>query len=163
MRLGGAARLGAAGLLVAAGAFVLATASNAGAADKPITIAIYAPNAPFESGADRFTFINRLAQQVTSAAGVPATGKAFARASDLETAIRNKQVDFAVIDGVYLAERGVPYPVLATATSGGDTAPRWALFSGSAAQRRRAAGQEAERGLDGRARRRLLVERALRR
>ena len=115
-------------LLLAA---LCAVASHARAADKPITIAIYAPNAPFASGADRFSFVNRLAQQVTSL-GVPAVGKAFARSSDLETAIRNKQVDFAVIDGVYLAERGVPYGVLATATSGGDTAPRWALFSGTA-------------------------------
>lgn len=109
-------------------------ASHATAADKPLTIAIYAPNAPFESGADRFTFINRLAQQVSSVAGVPATGKAFARASDLEAAIRSKQVDFAVIDGVYLAERGVPYAVLATATTGGDTQPRWALFSKTASK-----------------------------
>ncbi|HXU69732.1 MAG TPA: PhnD/SsuA/transferrin family substrate-binding protein [Polyangia bacterium] len=122
----------AAALLLAAGALVLATATNARAADKPITIAIYAPNAPFQSGGDRFTFINRLAQQVSSVVGVPATGRAFARASDLEAAIRNKQVDFAVLDGVYLAERGVPYQVLATATSGGDTAPRWALFAGGA-------------------------------
>ncbi len=123
-------RLYAATALIAAATTVLAT--DARAADKPITIAIYAPNAPFESGADRFTFINRLAQQVTSAAGVPATGKAFARASDLEAAIKSKQVDFAVIDGVYLAERGVPYAVLATATTGGDTQPRWALFSKTA-------------------------------
>jgi len=111
-------------------AMLMALAStDARAADKPITIAIYAPNAPFQSGADRFTFITRLAAQVTSAGGVQATGKAFARASDLEAAIKSKQVDFAVIDGVYLAERGVPYAVLATATSGGDTSPRWALFS----------------------------------
>ena len=67
----------------------------------------------------------------------------------------NKQVDFAVIDGVYLAERGVPYAVLATATSGGDTAPRWALFSGTVDQGRRAAGQEAEHGVVGLARRRV--------
>jgi ABC-type amino acid transport substrate-binding protein len=117
--------------LVALGACA-ALASDAAAADKAIVIAIYAPNAPFESGGERFAFVNRLAQQVTSVAGVNATGKAFARASDLETAIKNKQVDFAVIDGVYLAERGVPYPVLATATSGGDTAPKWALFTATA-------------------------------
>jgi hypothetical protein len=107
---------------------------RAHAADKGLTVAIYAPNAPFDSGTERFAFINRLAQQITSVAGVPATGKAFARASDLEAAIKNKQVDFAVIDAVYLAERGVPYGVLATATSGGDTAPKWALFSSSAAK-----------------------------
>src|SRR5205823_26669 len=57
---------------------LLAWASDAHAADKQLTIAIYAPNAPFESGTERFAFINRLAQQVTSAAGVPAVGKAFA-------------------------------------------------------------------------------------
>lgn len=107
---------------------------NARAEDaKPLTIAIYAPNAPFDSGADRFAFINRLAQQVTSAAGVPAQGKAFARAADLELAIKNKQVDFAVVDAIYLAERGVPFTVLATATSGGDTQPRWGLFTGGVA------------------------------
>jgi hypothetical protein len=100
---------------------------------QPITVAIYAPNAPFESAADRFAFINRLAQQITSAAGVQAQGKAFARATDLEAAIKAKQVEFAVVDGIYLAERGVPYSVLATATSGGETQPRWALFSSSAA------------------------------
>jgi hypothetical protein len=108
---------------------LLLVASVARAQDKPITIAIFAPNAPFESAADRFAFINRLAQQVTSAAGVKAEGKAFARSSDLEMAIKNKQVQFAVVDGIYLAERGVPFQVLATATSGGDTAPKWALFS----------------------------------
>ena len=107
--------------------------ASASAADKPLVIAIFAPNAAFESGGARFEFVNRLAQQITSAAGVPAEGKAFARASDLEAAIRNKQVDFAILDGVYLAERGVPYNVLATATSGGDTAPRWALFTSTAA------------------------------
>ncbi|HEX4460986.1 MAG TPA: hypothetical protein VIA18_23560, partial [Polyangia bacterium] len=97
----------------------------------PITIAIYAPNAPFDSGTERYAFVNRLAQQVTSVAGVPANGKAFARASDLENAIRAKQVDFAIVDGVYLAQRNVPWTVLATATSGGDVAPKWALFSSS--------------------------------
>ncbi|MDB4968949.1 MAG: hypothetical protein JWN44_4638 [Myxococcales bacterium] len=113
---------------------LLALASDARAADKPLTIAIYAPNAPFDSGTERFAFINRLAQQVTSAAGVPAVGKAFARFSDLEAAIKSKQVDFAVIDGVYLAQKGVPYQVLATATTGGETSPKWALFSSTASR-----------------------------
>jgi hypothetical protein len=111
---------------------LLLMATSARAADKPLTIAIYAPNTPFESGADSFAFANRLAQQIQSVAGVPAQGKAFAHAKDLEAAIKARQVDFAVVDGVYLAERGVPWQVLATATSGGDTAPRWALFSSTA-------------------------------
>jgi hypothetical protein len=100
---------------------------------KQLNIAIYAPNAPFASGNDRFTFVQRLAQQITSAAGVPAQGKAYAAAGAFEAAIKAKQVDFAVIDGVYLAEKGVSYPVLAISTTGGETAPRWGLFSATAA------------------------------
>ncbi len=96
---------------------------------KKLLIAIYAPNAPFASGTDQFTFIQRLAAQITSAAGAPAEGKSFARASDFDAAIKAKQVDFAVIDGVYLAQRGVPYSVLAAGTTGGDTAPKWGLFT----------------------------------
>lgn len=96
---------------------------------KKVTIAIYAPNAPFASGQDRFNYVNRLAQQIASVAGVQAEGKAFARAGDLEAAIKAKQVDFAVVDGVYLAERGVPFTVMAIATTGGETQPKWALFS----------------------------------
>jgi len=109
----------------------LGGAVGAQPAGKKYTVAIYAPNAPFSSGTDRYNFVSRLAQQISSVAGVQAEGKAFARASDLEAAIRAKQVDFAVIDGVYLAQRGVPYTVLAIATSGGDPQPKWALFSSS--------------------------------
>jgi hypothetical protein len=96
---------------------------------KKLIIAIYAPNAPFASGSDRFSYVQRLAQQITSVTGLAAEGKAFARSSDLETAIKAKQVDFAVLDGVYLAGRGAPYPVLGISTIGGETQPKWALFA----------------------------------
>jgi hypothetical protein len=102
------------------------------AAQQKISIAIYAPNAGFTTGTDRYNFVQRLAQQVSSVAGVPAEGKAFAKAADLEAAIKAKTIDFAVIDGIYLAQRGAPYPVLAIATSGGETAPKWALFASEA-------------------------------
>lgn len=114
-------------------ALLLAGATSHAQEARKLVIAIYAPNAPFSSGTEQFTFVQRLAQQVTSAAGVPAEGKSFARSGDLETAIKNKQVDYAVIDGVYLAEKGVPYPVLALATTGGETASRWGLYAQAAA------------------------------
>jgi ABC-type amino acid transport substrate-binding protein len=101
-------------------------------AGKKINIALYAPNAPFASGAARFDFIQRLAQQISSVAGVTAEGKAFARYADFEAAIKSKQVDFAVVDGVYLAEKGAPWPVLAIGTTGGQTKPKWGLFSNTA-------------------------------
>ncbi len=110
-------------------AMVMALVANAAAQGKKYVIAIYAPNAPFASGTERFNFAARLAQQIASVAGLQAEGKAFARAGDLEAAIKAKQVDFAVVDGVYLAQRGVPYQVLAIATTGGETQPKWALFA----------------------------------
>jgi len=110
-------------------AAALAVAGPAHAEERKINIAIFAPNTAFASGSERFSYVNRLAQHVTSVAGVKAEGKAFARAGDLEAAIKAKQVDFAILDGVYLAERGAPYPVLAVATTGGETAPKWALFT----------------------------------
>ena len=96
---------------------------------KALRIALYAPNAPFASGIDRANYVSRLAQQISSVAGVPATGSAYARSSDLEKAIAAKQVDFAVFDGVYLAQKGAGQSCLATGTVGGETAPKWSLLA----------------------------------
>ncbi len=120
-------------LYVITTSFLLLFANLANAATRPLTIALYAPNAGFASGADRFAFVNKLAQQVGAALDQPVQGKAFARASDLEQAIKSKLVDFAVIDGVYLAERNSPYPVMAVATAGGETGSRWSLYAVKAA------------------------------
>lgn len=114
-------------LVVLASLFLAANAFAQTA--KKLTIAIYAPNTPFASGQDRFNFVDRLAKQITSVAGVTAEGKAFVNSADFEKAVAAKQVDFAVVDGVYLAMKGVPYSVLATATNGGETAPKWGVFS----------------------------------
>lgn len=103
--------------------------SGRAAAEPKLVVAIYAPNAPFDSGDARYAFASRLAQQIQTASGVAAEPKAFAHAADFEAAIAKDQVDFAVVDGIYLAERNAPYAVLAVATTGGDTSVRWSLFS----------------------------------
>lgn len=98
----------------------------------PLTVAIYAPTAPFASGAERFGFITRLAQQLSLQTGKVFEGKVYARHRDFEHAMAEHKVDFALLDGLYLAERGVPYPLLATAVAGGDTASKWGLYSNQA-------------------------------
>ena len=110
---------------------LLLVSGVARAEEAKLTIALYVPNAPFESGEARYNFVSKVAQAVT-AAGVPAEPKAFAKASDFEAAIKKNAVDFAIVDGVYLAERGVPWQVFASATSGGETSARWGLFSSEA-------------------------------
>jgi ABC-type amino acid transport substrate-binding protein len=98
-------------------------------AEEKLTIAIFTPNAPFESGDARYAYISRLAQQISTSAGVTVEPKSYARSQDLEAALQKDQVDLAVLDGIYLAERGVPYSVLATAASSGDTSVRWVLYA----------------------------------
>jgi ABC transporter, phosphonate, periplasmic substrate-binding protein len=95
-----------------------------------VTIAIFAPNAPFEDSAKRFAYAQALAEHVTKTANVQATAKAFARSSDFESAVKKGQVDFAIVDAVYLAERGIgSFKVLATATVGGQTTQAWRLYA----------------------------------
>jgi len=95
----------------------------------PIVIAIYAPNAPFEGADARYSYVQRLATHIGNVAGVQAKGQAFARAGDFEAAVRRGAVDFAIVDPVYLASR--TFKVIATATTGGSTSKRWALFVGA--------------------------------
>ena len=94
-----------------------------------IVVAIFAPNAPFEGADARYSYVNRLASHISSVAGVPAKGQAFARAGDFEGAVRKGTVDFAIVDSVYLASR--TFKVIATATTGGATSKHWALFVGA--------------------------------
>src|SRR5262249_19964500 len=80
--------------------------------------------------AQRFAYVQRLAESISRAPGVQATGKAFARASDFEAAAKKGQIDFAVLDAVYLAERGLGgWKVLAIATAGGRAEQLWRLYA----------------------------------
>jgi hypothetical protein len=114
--------------LLAAALPALAQAQPAGGSG-PLTIAIYAPNAPFEGGDARYAYVQRLASHIGNVAGTPARGVAFARAGDFEAAVKKGAIDFAIVDPVYLAARG-GFKVIAQATSGGRTAVPWALFVG---------------------------------
>lgn len=111
------------------GAALLLWAAPALAAERdPLTLAFFAPTAPLASGEARFAYVERLARQLQGA-GIPAQARAFARAADLESAIRRGQVDLGIIDAVYLAERGASFPLLASATVGGEATVRWGLYT----------------------------------
>lgn len=118
--------------LGALGALGLWLAPGGAAADEtdgqPLVLALYAPTSPLPSADARFAMVDKLAQKLT-AAGVPATGKVFARAADLEAAIKRGQVDLAVLDALWIADRGMGYPVLAVATAAGEAQLRWGLYT----------------------------------
>lgn len=118
--------------LALAGATALALLSpgtgQAQDAGAPLILALYAPLAPLPSADARFAFVDKLARQLQSA-GISAQPKVFARATDLDAAIKKGQVDLAVLDAFYLAERGSSYNVLAVATAGGEPYLRWGLHT----------------------------------
>ena len=97
-------------------------------AGSTLVLALYAPLAPLPSADARFAFVDKLARQLQSA-GIAAQPKVFARATDLEAAIKKGQVDLAVLDAFYLAERGSNYNVLAVSTASGEPYLRWGLHT----------------------------------
>ncbi len=106
-----------------------------------VAIAIYTPNVLFENPSARFAYVQDVARQVSAATGVEFQGKAFSRSVDLEVAIKKGEVQFAILDAVYVAAGGAGHPVLATATTRGEIAPHWALFSSGATDLRALRGQ----------------------
>lgn len=112
--------------------FLLLFPPRAGAQEegRPLVVALFAPSAPLGTAEARFSYVDKLSLHLTEA-GIPAQGKVFARAADLEGAIRRGQVDLAVLDAIYLAERGPGYPLLATTTVAGEPSLRWGLYTSS--------------------------------
>jgi hypothetical protein len=108
-------------LLVLAAILVPAVAF---AQQAPLTVALYAPTAPFADSSARFAYVQGIARVIQAKTGVPTTGKAYVRLADLLAA----KPDFAILDGQCIAARS-PGAVLATASIGGETAQAWALFA----------------------------------
>lgn len=122
---------GKAGLLAATAAvlafgLLAAPARDVAAQAAPgqLTVALYAPSAAFRDSAARSAYVQGLAKAIQNKTGVPTTGKAYVRYSDLKSA----KPDFAIIEGQCLAV-GAPGPILATAQIGASTSQSWALFS----------------------------------
>ena len=93
-----------------------------------LVVAMYAPTSPLPSAEARFAFVEKLVQKLQSS-GIPAEGKVYAKAGDLESAIKKGQVDLAILDAFYIADRGGSYPVLAVSTASGELFLRWGLYT----------------------------------
>jgi hypothetical protein len=109
-------------------AIALCVPSVARAGD--ITIGLYAPTAPFEGSGDRVSFINGIAEHLTSVAnGAKVTGKVYANAAAFAAAVKKGEIQYAVVDAPYAAANGLPYPVLATATRNNEAIAQWQLVA----------------------------------
>lgn len=93
-----------------------------------LVVALYAPTSPLPTAEARFAFADKVAQKLQSS-GIAAEAKVFAKSGDLESAIKKGQVDLAILDAFYLADRGSGYPVVAVATASGEQFLRWGLYT----------------------------------
>lgn len=104
---------------------------RAAAADT-ITIGLYAPTAPFDGTGDRVSFVNALADHLgAEAGGDRVTGKVYSSATAFASAIKKREIQFAVIDAPYAAALGLPYKILAAATRDGSATVAWQLVGGA--------------------------------
>jgi hypothetical protein len=111
---------------------MLLAGTSSAAAEKRIAIGLYAPTVPFGSPGQRLATVTGLAKHLSAAApGARVTGRVFARAADLVTAIRQGSVQFAVIDAPYAAAAGLPYRILAAAQRRGRAKAPWVVVAGS--------------------------------
>jgi len=117
-------------ILVAIG-LVLALAHPA-AADDTITVGLFAPTAPFSGTGDRVSFVNGLADHLSSVAnGKKVTGKVYSSAGAFSSAVKKGDIQFAVVDAPYAAALGLPYKILASAVRDGSSTVSWILVGGS--------------------------------
>jgi len=100
--------------------------ANAQTKVKKLKFGIYAPNTAFASTSERWSYIQRVASYVQGVTKIPCTGSAYATAGAFAGA--SGGLDFALVDGVYLATRG-GWKVMATSVYGGGSRAAWGLYS----------------------------------
>jgi ABC-type amino acid transport substrate-binding protein len=109
-----------------------AAAAAAPAADRTVSVGLFAPAAPFSGPIPRLEFVSQLASHLAAALGAAkGTGRVYANAADFVSAARTGAIQYGVIDSNYAASRGLPYRILATAVRGGATSASWVLLSSS--------------------------------
>jgi len=113
------------GHIVAAAMALILPASTPAHAERPasLTIAIYAPSAPFLDSATRLEHLRGIARAIESRTGIPTAYESFARYGDL---IKSKP-DFAILDAPCVVAHGGT--ALATAVIAGGTSQSWGLYA----------------------------------
>ena len=117
---------------------VLLAAARPAAADDTITIGLYAPTAPFDGTGDRVSFVNALADHLEGdSGGAKVTGKVYSSAGAFARAVKEKTIQYAVVDAPYAAALGLPgsWKILGAAERGGSATVAWQLVAGAGVER----------------------------
>jgi len=100
-----------------------------GQAPTKLRFGIYAPNAAFASNSERWSYIKSVEGVMSSTLKIPCTGSAYAAEGAFQGA--TGALDFAIVDGIYLAKSGGKWRVLATSLYGGGSRAAWGLYAKS--------------------------------
>jgi len=98
------------------------------AAQKQVTLGIYAPSVEFGAATARLAYVKGLANAIEQNTGLEVDAQSYASIAALAKA----NVDFAIIDGPCYATN-LGWKLLASANVGGATTRPWALFSNAGA------------------------------
>ncbi|HEY0192602.1 MAG TPA: hypothetical protein VGC42_15895 [Kofleriaceae bacterium] len=109
---------------LAALALVASAGTAAAQAPDKITIGIYAPTVEFGTAQARLAYVQGLARAIEQNTGIKTEAQSYANVA----ALKEDDVDFAIIDGVCYAGN-LSWRLLATASIGGGTTRPWALYA----------------------------------
>jgi hypothetical protein len=117
-------------LVLALAVIVAVVAGGPRASADTLTVGVFAPAASFDGAAARVDLANRLAAALGKAAGADGVGRVYGRAGDFAAAVKNGEVQVALVDATYLAAAGLGNgTVIAASTHGGDTGRVWQIVA----------------------------------
>lgn len=82
-------------------------------------VAFFAPNLDFKDGSERNAYVNKIAQKLSSETGMSWEGRAFARASDFESA--KGSADVVILDADYFSSKGGSFQPVGMLSASGST------------------------------------------
>jgi hypothetical protein len=94
---------------------------------KEIVIGLFLPALPDASRAQRIKAVEDLASQIATKINQPVKGRSFARAADLNLAVKQRVVHFAIVDALFAADRR--WTPMATLVSHGSKAVSWQFLA----------------------------------
>lgn len=74
------------------------------AAEEPLELGLYAPRLVFKSAVAQKTYARQIAAAISKASGLPMEGRAFTRASDLESFVSAGRLDLVLVDSTVLVD-----------------------------------------------------------
>jgi ABC-type amino acid transport substrate-binding protein len=101
-------------------------------AEGKLSIGMFCPSLRLSKPSERVALVDRLAGHLSKALGVDTKSLAFAKAGDLDRALRAGRVELVLADALFFAERAKRLKVIAAVTRSSRAEESWVLVSSAA-------------------------------